>query len=204
MTRRRTGYYGGTFDPVHRTHVAMARTAVSALRLDALYFVPNALPPHKAASRETTYEQRCEMIRLATASVSKLGISNIEAEPVIHYTADTVERLRAAAPDEVIYFIIGEDSLRAIDSWHEPHRIFKQVRLAVFPRGRATSSDALAALCRRTSARYGGRIDMIPMSGTDISSSGIRAARRRGASIDGMVVPAVKEYIERHGLYLKK
>lgn len=175
------------------------------LDLSALYLMPNAGPPHKERPSETTYEDRVAMLRLAMEG-TPFEICEIEKEPGTHYTADTLEELKRRHPEEDIVFLIGEDSLRDLPTWHEPERIVRVAELAVFPRRDVAEStaDTLTARCREATRRYGAKITPIPMEPMDMSSTEIRERIRTGQDVTGMLDPKVKEYIIRHGLYLEE
>jgi nicotinate-nucleotide adenylyltransferase len=193
----KVGILGGTFDPVHNGHLAIAAAAFSHLRLDLVLFIPAGEPWRKAHRAITPAEHRLAMLELAIAGDDAFGISDIELRrdgPT--YTADTLEALAAERLDDEFYFIVGADALADLPNWRQPERIVQHAVLAVAPRADqdvAAALDAVPGISTRAT-----RFDMPPMA---ISSTEIRARVAAGQPIAGMVPPAVESYIAEHLLY---
>src|SRR5688572_21974365 len=101
----RIGVFGGTFDPVHYGHLLLAETCREQCRLEQVWFMPNAIPPHKVDRVLTPVQQRAEMLELAIAGHPPMLVSRIEAEREgVSYTVDTLEHIRTAHPDVELFF----------------------------------------------------------------------------------------------------
>lgn len=193
---RRIGIFGGTFDPPHVAHLALAEWAREQLRLDRVVFVPAALPPHKRKRRISAAVHRVAMTRAAIRGNPAFTVSTIEVRrrgP--SYTVDTVRAMRRAHPDATIYLLIGEDSLVDFHTWHAPGEILREAILAVAARPRPR---------RRRVAARGARVVWLRAPELDLSSSAIRARARAGRSIRYVVPEPVFRYVAAHGLYARK
>jgi nicotinate-nucleotide adenylyltransferase len=188
---RRIGIFGGTFDPPHVAHLALAECAREQLRLDRVIFVPAALPPHKQARRITASVHRVGMTRAAVRGNPAFAVSTIEVRRLgPSYTVDTVRAFRRAHPRAAFYLVVGEDSLRDFSTWHAPEDILKMARLAVAVRPGVGEP--------RT---RGGRIAWLRSPGLEVSSSAIREKLRAGRSVRYLVPDPVARYIATHRLY---
>jgi len=191
---RRIGLFGGTFDPPHFGHLALAEWAREQLRLDRVLFVPAGAPPHKRARRLSSAAARVAMTRLAVRGNPAFRLSQLEVRrrgP--SFTVDTLRAVRAADPGVEVFLLMGEDSLDDFRTWHEPAAIRGLARLAVArrPGGR-----------RRTPARGIARgLIWLDNPGLELSSSAIRARARAGRSVRYLVPDAVARYLARHRLY---
>jgi nicotinate-nucleotide adenylyltransferase len=198
-TRRRIGVLGGTFDPPHLGHLIIATEFLFALRLDQVLFVPAGRPPHKTDRVISPDDDRLAMVRLAIAGAPAFAVSTIDIErDGVSYTADLLERLRAERPDDDLFFLMGEDSLRDLPTWHDPNRICRAAELGVATRPgiRVDLAATLAALpdCRD-------RLHFVAPPPIGISSSELRRRVRDGEPIAYQVPAAVERYIREHGLY---
>ena len=190
---RRIGLFGGSFDPVHDAHLALARLALDELRLDQLRWVPAGHAWQKAWAL-TPAAQREAMLRLAIAGEPRFAIERCELQrPGPSYTLDTVRELQAAAPDALWFLVIGEDQYRNLHSWHGFEQLLQRVTLAVARRpGSAADADP------RVRAAPQVALALPPM---DVSATGIRARVAAGLDIAALVPPAVALYIRQQGLY---
>ena len=137
----RIGIFGGTFDPVHRGHLAVARAALRRLKLDQLYFVPAGVPPHKQRRPRASFRHRFAMLRLATASEPRFAVSRLEASGV-HYSIDTVRRMkRALKPGDRLFFLIGIDAFSDIATWREVEALVRECEFVVAEIGRASCRE---------------------------------------------------------------
>ncbi|OWT55746.1 nicotinate (nicotinamide) nucleotide adenylyltransferase [Candidimonas nitroreducens] len=193
---RRVGLLGGSFDPVHLAHIALARAACEHLRLDELQLIPAAdpwqRPPLAAGAR-----QRLDMLRLAVDGQARLRVNPVEIERGGKtYTIDTLEGL-PAGPE--YYWILGGDQLRNFCSWHRWADIVALVRLAVAQRPGSGSqvprelNEVLQALSRP--------VVELPFEPMAVSASDIRRRLAAGVSTQGLLDAAVARYIAEHGLY---
>jgi nicotinate-nucleotide adenylyltransferase len=196
------GILGGTFNPPHLGHLAVARAAREELGLERVLLMPVHTPPHKPAGQDPGPEQRLAMCRLLTAREPAVEASDLEvARGGPSYTADTLEALHASHPEAELTFIVGADTALTLPSWHEPARVLELARLAVATRegsDRAIVLDAVAV------ARGGGdtaTVRFLSMGPIDVSSSMARERARRGEPLQGLLGPAVASYVSDHGLY---
>ncbi len=193
----RLGVLGGSFDPPHIAHLAIASEAIHAMDLAHVLFVPAAAPPHKGIEEQTSAVMRLEMASLAVEDDLHLSASEIEIEHRLVYTVDTMHRLSQRYPDHALVFILGSDSLVQLDTWHEPERLLSLCDVAVAPR----PGDAPAAIA--ATATHWGRdhITILDMPLLDISSSDIRARVAAGRPVRYLVPRRVEQYIADAGLY---
>lgn len=192
----RVGILGGTFDPVHLGHVAIARAARAELGLDLVLFVPAGQPWRK--TREITdTEHRLAMLRLAIGADQAFGISDIElGRPGPTYTAETLDALAGERLDDEFWFIVGADALADLPNWKEPARIVKHATIAVAERDGADLEAAIAAV-----PAFSERIVRFAMPEIDVSSTEVRSCVRHRQSIEDLVPPPVATYITARGLY---
>lgn len=194
---RRIGVFGGTFDPVHEGHLAVARCARDAFRLDTLLFVPAPRPWLRSRGPVAAPEDRLAMVRLAVRDERGFEVSTVDLDrPGQTYTADTVRDLRAAyGPEAVFYLVLGADSLRHLHRWERIERLIGQCLVAGVGRPGAPKPSELPE-------GHPGREAMFvegPM--TDISATEVRRRLSEGKSCAGMLPPAVERYIREQGLY---
>lgn len=199
----RLGVFGGSFDPIHYGHLLLAETCREACRLDEVWLVPAARPPHKLQHYQAPAEQRLEMIRLAVASTPALVASPLEIERNgVSFTVDTLAAIRAQRPADELFLLLGSDSLKDFLSWREPARIARMTTLVVVQRA-GQSRDQLERWCRELPDQLGCpvRCEFHDMPAMDLSSSDLRARVAAGQSIRFRTPEAVVQYIERQGLY---
>ena len=195
------GMLGGTFDPIHLGHLAVADEAREALGLERILFVPAGLPPHKAGRPITPAPDRLAMVELAIAGNPAFSVSSIELDrPGPSYTVDTVAAL-LDGPDGPIELtvILSAELFGTLATWHEPEGLLRLARVAVVPRaghpapGRSLIAEQFPGLVDRVTFLDGPHLGV---SGTDI-----RARAAVGRSIRYLVPPAVAAYIGDHALY---
>ncbi|MFD2912026.1 nicotinate-nucleotide adenylyltransferase [Jeotgalibacillus terrae] len=126
---------GGTFDPIHIAHLIMANEAYHALSLDEVRFIPNAAPPHKKLSSQTSVEDRCRLIEKSIEDVPyfKLDLTEIQREGT-SYTFDTISHLTHHEPDTAFFFIIGGDMIESLETWHRIEELKRLLTFAGFER----------------------------------------------------------------------
>lgn len=198
------GIMGGTFDPIHVGHLAIAEEAREVLGLARILFVPAAVPPHRPVASIAPASDRAAMVALAIEGNPAFELSRIELErPGPSFTSDTVEALagteRAAGRVPDLTFILSAETLRDLPTWHEPERLLDACRLAVVPR-----VGYLAPDLPWLEASFPGRTDRIAyLAGPrlEISSTLVRQRIAAGRSIRYLVPPAIRRYIEDHSLY---
>lgn len=196
-TRPRLGVLGGSFDPPHLGHLAIASEAFHAQRLERVLFVPAAAPPHKGEGERTAAATRLELTSLAIEGDPRFATSGVEIERGLVYTADTLHALGQRYGGHDLVFIMGSDSLLQLETWHEPDDLLSICTLAVAAR----PGDDPAAIAAAVSRWGPGRVAQLDAPALDLSSSGIRVRVRRGRPISYLVPRRVEQYILESGLY---
>ncbi len=197
--RRVWGLFGGTFDPPHYGHLALAETARVQLGLEKVLFAPAGCPPHKQAIPPSPPELRVALVEAAIADNPAFVLSRIDLDrPGPHYTVDALRLLHAHHPDVTWYLLIGEDSLRDLPTWREPSAILQLATLAVMPR--PTMQADLPTVLRQLPALQG-RYHWLDIPPIDYSATELRRRVRRGLPLRYLVPPAVEAFIERQALY---
>lgn len=196
----RVGILGGTFDPVHRGHLLLARAALEELRLGKVLFVPAGRPWRKADRDVTSPKYRLSMLQLALEGEGAFEIATLELEREgPSYSVDTLEALKREEPQDELFFILGEDALVDLPNWARPGRILELAALVVARRagvGRSAVEEA--------GRRLPGLLDRavwLKMPLVEISASDIRDRVRSGLPIGDLVPQSVEKYIREHGLY---
>ena len=190
---RRIGLFGGSFDPVHHAHLALARQAQDQLQLDELRWVPVGQAWQKARVL-TPAAQREAMLRLAIEGEARFVLERCELQRAgPSYTLDTLRELQAATPGSDWFLLIGQDQYRNLHTWHGVDELLQRVTLAV-----AQRSDEPAEADARVRAAPRVALALPPM---DISATDIRQRVAAGSDISSLVPPAVALYIYQHGLY---
>lgn len=197
----RVALFGGTFDPIHNGHINLAKTAVKECNLDELIFVPNYISPFKQGNSVTPGEKRAAMIQEILPLDEAFRLSSYELERTEpSYTYDTLCYFRNQMEDTEIAFIIGFDSVLTIDKWYHGSDILREFPLITGVRPHVETSEGL----RRIEAYqelYGSRIQVLNLKPFDVSSTEIRRRIQVNESVDGLIAPEVKAYIERNQLY---
>jgi nicotinate-nucleotide adenylyltransferase len=191
-----TGLLGGTFDPPHNGHVALARAALQELDLERLVVMVAGRPPHKEVW--TDGESRFRLARAAFENVPRVEVGRDElARPGKAFTVDTVRELDARYGGEVV-LILGGDTFASFPTWREPERILDHARLAVAARPGTPREQYEAVL--RALARPA-RITFFELAPVDVSSTEVRRRVSAGEPIVDLVPTAVARLIEDLGLY---
>ncbi len=222
----RIAFFGGTFDPPHCGHIAIARAAINRLKLDQVLVAPVATQPLKGGSGHSSFEDRLAMVRLAVADEPGLAASSIDA-PLSNgkpnYTYDTLQRLRdELQPTDELFCLLGADSFLTLKRWHQcaellllcdfivagrPGFLLEQINAAL-PEGVVNTGERReAAFTRFTLTGPGGKstgLFLLPDLDQDISATEIRAALAGGSAQQTLLAPAVAEYIRSHGLYRRE
>ena len=193
------GIFGGTFDPIHHGHLAIAEEAREALGLEVVRFVPAAVSPFKPDRAVTDAGHRLAMVEAAIAGNPAFEASRVELDrPGPSYTVDTLEAA-AAAGDSDAWLIVSSEALAGFPRWREPDRILELARVAVVPRGGFEPLDEAWV-----SAHFRGREDRFAfLAGPllPISGSVVRRRAAAGRSVRYLVPEAVAAYIARNRLY---
>jgi nicotinate-nucleotide adenylyltransferase len=217
----RLGLLGGSFNPVHNGHLAIARQTREALGLDRVLFIPTSLPPHKPSGSLAPAPDRYEMVRLAIASDPTLAISDVEIRrPGKSYSIDTVRLLQQEyGPQTQLSFLIGLDAFLDFPSWRDPQTLLELCSFVVLSRPglsfRSLSTVALlppipypsladldAGRISRIEAQVGTqRLICLKLPPSAVSASDIRARIRQGLPAANLLPPPVESYILQHHLY---
>lgn len=197
---QRIGVFGGTFDPIHIGHLALAESIGQALTLDRVIFYPAGSPPHKPGKSISDVHHRFAMVQLAIAGNSRFAISDVDmAGNERSYTVDLLRTVRERLAEATLEFIIGADSLRDFPTWHDPEGILRLSRLAVGERpGVEINPDAVIAKVPSLKER----LDLVKTARLDISATDIRQRVHDGQSICYLVPEPVWRYIQSNRLYL--
>ena len=193
---------GGTFNPVHAGHVAIAQAVLKARpEVDQLVCMPTHIPAYKEEAAIVDGSMRMDMLRLAMAQIPKISVSDFELKwDGYTYTVDTFTRLKKLYPKLTIEFVIGDDSLFQLHKWYEFERLANLCEILVVARGE--QRDTIETYIRRFCTKYPAfHISYVAMPPVPVSSSEIRARIAKRESIQGLVPDDVLQYIEAHALY---
>jgi nicotinate-nucleotide adenylyltransferase len=217
------GLFGGTFDPVHKGHLAVARAAAERFELGKIYFVPASMPPHRQDEHITAFHDRYAMLALATAGEKRFLPSLAEApagQDHLSYTIDTVRRFKqGAAKSDHFFFLIGTDAFKEVASWHRSEDLLREVDFIVVSRSGFSMADVADALpkslrpqpavlkafrkspAKGTLALGGTTIHILDGVNVPVSATEVRRAASSGRPLTRFVESLVGEYIKKMGLY---
>lgn len=228
---RRIGIMGGTFNPIHNGHLAIAKKAKEQFALEKVLFMPSGVPYMKDRQEVLPVSVRCEMTALAIADISSFELSLLEAADAElgknTYTFETLQKLRRADPEAEYYFILGADSLYAIENWKNPTLIFQNCTILAAARTEEAGvsvktqrlseggacekakndincvdlQDELLQQARYLREKYYASVEILEFGSIDVSSTQIREKVRCKESIDGLVPKAVERYISENECY---
>jgi nicotinate-nucleotide adenylyltransferase len=209
--------FGGTFDPVHAGHIAVAQAAQKRFHLDAIYFIPSSRPPHKSKQELTPFVHRYAMLALACSDHTGFLLSLAEAPtdgaaPHVFYTIDTVKRFHREHPEDHLYFILGADQFLEIPTWKNyeplldscdfivasrPGFRLDALRLVIPPEmlGRPALQDPHKIMLRKSV------VYLLTTVASHVSSTEVRHRLERHQNIHGLVPARVEAYILGQALY---
>ena len=219
--------FGGTFDPIHRGHLKVARAAAERFKLKEIWFVPADIPPHKQKAPVTSYFHRYSMVAMALVGEADFLPSLLEApDPEAHverrpsYSIDTVRRVKSGLRKrDQLYFLIGIDAFRDIGTWYKAEELLGECDFIVaarpgysledvvrsLPKGLRPKDCDVASLQKQDRAGRlelpGVRLHLLPETHEDVSATKIRKAAKSGKGLKKLVPDAVAEYIRKEGLY---
>ncbi len=213
--RRSIALFGGTFDPIHSGHIAVAQAAQRRFHLDAIHFIPSSRPPHKSQQELTLFIHRYAMTALACAEHPGFLPSLAEAPaapPHVFYSIETVRKFRREHPDDHLYFIIGADQFLEFPTWKSYEQLLDScdfivasrpgfrldaLRLIVPPEklGRSSGHDQHKIVLRKSV------VHLLTTVASHVSSTEVRERLQRNQGIHGLVPPRVEEYILGQALY---
>jgi nicotinate-nucleotide adenylyltransferase len=199
----RLGLFGGSFDPVHYGHLLLAECCREQCQLDAVWFVPAAIPPHKQQHTLSAAADRIEMLKLAIGGQEAFSVYTGEIDRGgVSYTVDTLQQLHDEEPQRELFFLMGADSLADLPNWREPKRICElAIPVVVRRAGSLEPNDTVLAklmLPERLAIARKSRVEMPTM---DFSASDLRRRVAAGQSIRYRTPRAVEKYIEAQDLY---
>ncbi len=202
----RVALFGGSFDPPHRGHVAIARAAADRFRLDTVFFVPAARQPLKQAGPSASYAQRLTMTALACAedperfAVSELDAPQADGAP--NYTVDTLARLAEILPRATIFNLVGADSFRDLARWRDPERLLALAEWIVVSRPGFGFAGGLAEPeGMPLTAGQRARVHLLDSVNEEVSATSLRERLGRGEPCVDLLPPLVSAYIQQQGLY---
>ncbi len=196
----RYGVLGGSFDPPHYGHLALAETARIQLKLERVLFVPAGQPPHKQQNQLSLPEERAAMVKAAIADNGAFLLDRTDLDrPGPHYTTELLALLQSSHPTVTEwYFLMGEDSLRDLPTWHQPESLLERARLAVMPRP-DMQADWPALELRFPELTD--RIVWLDVPPVNFAATDLRRRVREGLPLRYLVPPGVETYIRQEGLY---
>ena len=196
----RIGVFGGTFDPIHLGHLIVAEDARVALELDKVLFIPAGQPWFKSYRQITDARHRLAMVRLAVEGNPAFDVTDIEIRRTgPSYTVDTLTELRGQHPHAEFIVILGVDTLREIDRWHQPRQLFEQASVVGMARPGASLDLSVLNAAIPGASRRMRLLDSVLI---EISGTEIRQRVTAGQSIRYRVPAAVERHIHDNGLYL--
>jgi len=214
---KKTGLFGGTFNPIHTGHLQAAREILGRFALERILFIPSNIPPHKSLQDIASAADRMEMVRLACGADPRFVASDIEvAAGETSYSIVTLEKLRRIYPDTEFFFLLGADAFRDIRTWREHDRVMEVCRFIVMTRpgtDLSAAENVLQAKWREWTRRLAPeerledadltefRIFLTPIRALDISATEIRRCIRKGGDVHDRLPGPVAAYIQSRGLY---
>ena len=190
MTKTRTVIFGGSFDPVHVGHLALARAVCERGLADEVWFMVSPQNPHKQDSRLTDENLRLQMVQLAVQDNPSFKACDFEfALPRPSYTVYTLAALEEAYPDREFLLLIGADNWEKFDRWYKADEILARYGIIVYPRGDGNAPQLPE------------NVVWLPAELYDVSSTAVREAVAAGERISGLVTPEVERFIIENELY---
>ncbi len=201
--KKKIGIMGGTFDPPHIGHLAMAEQVRTVMALDEIWFLPTGGITYKESASLSSPGDRLAMTRLAVAGREAVLVNAMESESgKPSYSYQTMEKLTEKFPENEFVFIVGADSLDYMEAWREPERLFRCCSVAAVNRT-GISKEQMKRKKQQLEKQFDARITLISMPYVDISSTELRAMAGRGIDITAYVGENVWKYIQSHALYQK-
>ncbi|MDR2132680.1 MAG: nicotinate-nucleotide adenylyltransferase [Clostridiales Family XIII bacterium] len=198
----RTGVFGGSFDPVHNAHLAVAEAAMEAAALDRLLFMPVCAQPFKLGKGLSAGAHRMNMLRRAIGGDARFAATDAElARGGVSYTIDSLRAIRDDGERRgEIFFLLGADMLLMLEKWYKADELLREFSF-IAARRPGSADDETERCAARLGEVYGTRVILMENPKSDISASDIRGRVRGGESIEGLVPASVGEYIYERGLY---
>ena len=193
------GIMGGTFDPIHNGHLMLGHAAYETFSLDQIWFMPNGNPPHKKSETiKSTADDRMQMTRLAIAPFPEFVLQPYEAlREEVSCSYQTMEHFKQMYPEDEFYFIIGADSLMAIETWVHPERIFPTCTILATYRDEVKTKEEMNLQIRHLSEKYGAQILLMETPLMPVSSHELRASLQAGESVAEYIPDTVKKHLKK-------
>ena len=199
--KRKIGIIGGTFNPIHVGHLIIAEMAFEQYELDKVLFMPASQPPHKIGEPIEEDVYRVAMVELAINDNPHFELSLLEINRQgLSYTSITMEQLADEYKDTEFYFIVGGDSIDAIETWREPGKILRLCHMVACIRNQL-DTERLDQQIEYLNQKYQTRVYKLEVPKIDISSTVIRERLKSHNSVKYLVPDNVIDYIKKHGLY---
>lgn len=201
MAKKAIGILGGTFNPIHNGHIAMADSAWKQAKLDEIWFMPSKNPPHKSNREIVGEEHRSRMIQAAIGDKQHFRFSDYELKREgITYSADTLVHLNQDYPEYDFYFIMGGDSFFGLEHWYHPEIIMKYCTILAISRD-GVSQEQMQYRAKELERKYQASVRIIRMERNPVSSSQIRDRIHQKQDIRKYVPEQVANYIEKYRIY---
>jgi nicotinate-nucleotide adenylyltransferase len=199
---KRIGIMGGTFNPIHKGHLALARAAQNEFALDSVIFIPSGNPPHKPKGEVIDKEDRFRLVKLAIREIEDFTASRLELDrPGYSYAVDTFNALkRKYGKTAKLFYIMGLDSINEILEWKKPLELFKLCEFIVGTRPGTRLRTFRRLLKFPPLEKEVDKIHLMELK-EDISASDIRERFNTGRSVGHLVPKVVENYIKRKGLF---
>jgi nicotinate-nucleotide adenylyltransferase len=210
----RRAIFGGTFDPPHRGHMAIARAAADAFHLDQVLFAPTGRQPLKLNSNPSSFADRMAMVAAACVDAAEISDAGLAENRFTvtdldgprpgnlpNYTVDTLTALRALYPSDTLFSLAGADSFLNLHHWREPQRLLELTDWIVVSRPGYPLTEARLAPLHLTPAQRA-RVHLLTNVAEDVSATGLRERLRHGDPCTDLLSPSVVDYIRQHALYL--
>lgn len=197
------GIMGGTFDPIHNGHLMLGKAALVQFSLDEVWFMPNGNPPHKSKSSiQSDAHHRAFMTGLAIEGIKEFKLELYEVNRNdVSYSYKTLEHFHRCYPTDEFYFIIGADSLFAIENWVHPERIFPVCTILAAYRDEINTPEEMQIQIQYLKQKYQADVRLLNAPLMDVSSHELRESIRTGHKISDYVPENVEDYIMEEGLY---
>lgn len=199
---KRIGIMGGTFNPIHIGHLALAEWALDAVELDELWVIPTGCSYMKQNVDIVPGEARFQMAELATKGNARIKCLDMEIKRSGYtYSYETLEELKVRYPDYELYFIFGADCLFTIETWKYPEKIFKCCKILAAVRNGASLTEMEMKIAD-LKQKFGAEIQLLPFLNLEISSTELRERIRLGKSVKYLIPDAVIDYIAEKKFYI--
>ena len=197
----RVALFGGSFDPPHSGHVAIARAAVDEFALDTVFFAPAGRQPLKANVAHASFVQRLTMVALTCAEDSRFAVSELDApqpDGQPNYTVNTLMRLKELLPDAQLFNLVGADSFRDLARWKQPQRLLELAEWIVVSRPGFALVDPAGLILN---AERRSRIHLLDSVHEDVAATRLRQRLQHGDPCADLLPAPVADYIREQHLY---